>query len=72
MPVLLRYGGRLLAADERPALVEGQWAGDKVVIIAFPDQDRFSAWANSPEYREISRDRVAATEGPVLLVHGLA
>ena len=47
-------------------------AGDKVVIIAFPDQDMFSAWANSPEYREISRDRVAATEGPVLLVHGLA
>jgi hypothetical protein len=26
MPVLKRYGGQLLAADEQPELVEGQWA----------------------------------------------
>ncbi len=72
MPVLTKYGGRLLAADEQPGIVEGQWDGDKVVIIAFPDRDTFTAWANSPEYKEISEDRLASTEGPVLLVHGLA
>ena len=71
MPVLIKYGGRLLAADERPGIVEGQWSGDKVVIIEFPDRDMFTAWANSPEYQEISRDRIAATEGPILLVRGL-
>jgi uncharacterized protein (DUF1330 family) len=72
MPVLTKYGGRLLAADERPDVVEGQWSGDKVIVLAFPDRDTFTMWATSPEYREISRDRVAATDGIVLLVHGLA
>lgn len=72
MPVLAKYGGRLLAADEHPSIVEGQWSGDKVVLMAFPDRDTFTAWANSPKYQEISKDRLAATEGPVLLVHALA
>jgi uncharacterized protein (DUF1330 family) len=71
MPVLAKYGGRLLAADEQPSIVEGQWNGDKVVLISFPDLRTFTAWANSPEYEEISRDRLAAAEGPVLLVRGL-
>ena len=42
------------------------------VLIAFPDQKTFTGWANSPEYKEISKDRLAATEGSVLLVRGLA
>jgi hypothetical protein len=29
MPVLRKYGGRLLAADERPEVVEGQWAATR-------------------------------------------
>jgi uncharacterized protein (DUF1330 family) len=72
MPVLMKYGGRLLAADERPDVVEGQWSGDKVIVMAFPDRDTFTTWATSPEYQEISKDRVAATDGVVLLVRGLA
>jgi uncharacterized protein (DUF1330 family) len=71
MPVLIKYGGRLLAADERPVVVEGEWGGDKVIVMAFPDRDTFTTWAASPEYQEISKDRVAATEGVVLLVRGL-
>lgn len=72
MPVLTKYGGPLLAAEDRPAVVEGQWSGDKVIVMAFPDRDAFTRWANSAEYLEISKDRVAATEGVVLLVRGLA
>ncbi|GAA0422499.1 DUF1330 domain-containing protein [Streptomyces luteireticuli] len=71
LPVLERYGGRLLAADERPAVVEGEWEREKVVLIAFPDRDAFERWAGSAAYREISRDRTASTEGVVLLVRGV-
>ncbi len=72
MPVLHKYGGRLLAADEQPDVIEGQWSGDKVIVMAFPDRDTFTTWATSAEYQEISKDRVAATDGVVLLVRGLA
>jgi len=71
MPILVKYGGRLLAADEHPEVVEGEWTGSKVIMMAFPDRDTFTRWAESPEYSEISVDRVAATDGVVLLVRGL-
>jgi uncharacterized protein (DUF1330 family) len=39
--------------------------------MAFPNQAAFERWAGSPAYQEISKDRVAATTGTVLLVAGL-
>src|SRR5450755_2008037 len=57
MPVLTRHGGRLLAAEDRPAVIEGQWSGDRVVVVAFRDRDTFTRWAASAEYLEISKDR---------------
>lgn len=71
MPVLQQYQGRLLAADEAPAMVEGSWPHDKVILLAFEDHAAYERWATSPEYREISEDRVAATEGVVLTVRGV-
>lgn len=63
--------GRLLAAQENPEVVEGTWAGTKIVLIEFPDEASFRDWKDAPLYREISKDREAGTEGSVLLVKGL-
>jgi uncharacterized protein (DUF1330 family) len=38
----------------------------------FDNADAFHPWANSPAYKAISVDRTAATEGPILMVHGLS
>lgn len=72
MPVLIQYGGRLLAADEQPELVQGSWDRDKIIVMEFHDRDSFHRWSSSDEYQAISKDRLAATEGTVLLVHGLS
>lgn len=72
MPVLLKYKGRLLAADENPRVLEGQWERDKVVLMAFDDAAAFRAWANSAEYTEIARDRTASADAIVLLLQGVA
>lgn len=71
LPILHRFGGRLLAADERPRVIEGNWSGHKVILMEFPDRDTFTAWSTSPDYLKISQDRTAGTTGPVLLVRGL-
>jgi len=68
--VLERFGGKLLAADESPEILEGSWERKKVVLLAFESAESFWAWARSDEYQEISRDRTAATDGTVLLIHG--
>jgi uncharacterized protein (DUF1330 family) len=72
MDVFRRYQGTLLAADESPQLVEGQWDRDKVVLMSFPDEAAFRRWSESPDYQEISKDRRAGADTVVLLAKGLA
>jgi uncharacterized protein (DUF1330 family) len=71
MGVMKRYQGRVLAADESPKVIEGNWDRDKVVVLSFSDEEAFREWAESPEYREISKDRKAGSEAIVLLVKGI-
>ena len=71
MDVLRRHGGRLLASDESPRVIEGAWSHDKVVVLSFADEAAFEAWASSEDYRTIAEDRIAASEGPILVVRGI-
>ena len=71
MEVFRRHSGTLLAADESPEVVEGQWDREKVVLMSFPDEAAFRGWAQSQEYQEISKDRRAGADTVVLLVEGL-
>lgn len=70
MDVFRRYKGRLLAADESPQVMEGEWGRDKVVLMSFPDEASFREFAESPDYEEIARDRKAGATAVVLLVNG--
>ncbi|MGZ4846123.1 MAG: DUF1330 domain-containing protein [Candidatus Angelobacter sp.] len=71
MGVMKHYHGRLLAADEKPLVVEGEWDREKVVLLSFPDEKTFREWAESPEYQEISKDRNAGSSAVILLVKGI-
>ena len=72
MDVFQQYSGTLLAADESPRVVEGEWDREKVVLMSFPDEDAFTEWAQSPEYQRISEDRRAGADTVVVLAHGLS
>ena len=72
MDVFRRYHGTLLAADERPQVVEGSWDREKVVLMSFPDESEFRLWSESAEYQEISKDHDAGADTVVLLVKALA
>jgi uncharacterized protein (DUF1330 family) len=70
--VFRKFSGRLLSADENPAVLEGKWDRDKLVLMSFPDDAAFREWVSSPEYLEISKDRKAGADGIVLLARGFA
>ncbi len=53
-------------------MIEGAWDRDKLVLMSFPDEAAFGAWANSPDYLEIAKDRKAGAEAIVLLARGFA
>lgn len=66
-----KFGEKLLAADTEPRVLEGAWWDrNKVVLMEFPDEAAFTAWATSPEYNKIAVDRVAGAEAVVLLIKG--
>ncbi|AOJ66187.1 hypothetical protein WJ32_27720 [Burkholderia ubonensis] len=69
--VFRRFDGRLLAADDAPVALEGEWDRDKVVLMAFPDEASARRFVESPEYQEISRDRHAGADTLALLVRGI-
>ena len=64
------FKGRLLVADERPKVLDGEWTRDKVVVMEFPDEGEAMRFLDSPAYQEISRDRIAGAEVLSLLVKG--
>lgn len=68
--VFARFNARVLAADEAPRVLEGDWPRDKVVILAFPDEAEALRFSSSPEYAEIARDRKAGADAVVLMVKG--
>lgn len=64
-------GAKLLVADENPELLEGDWIGDKVVLMEFPDERRAISWLNSPDYQRISEDRKAGAQTTALMLKGV-
>jgi uncharacterized protein (DUF1330 family) len=71
LEVFRRYSGTLLAADEAPQVIEGDWDREKVVLMSFPDQAAFHEWAESPDYQRISEDRRAGADTLVVVVQAI-
>jgi len=69
--VFKQFKGRLLVADEKPLVLDGAWPHDKVVVMEFPDQAEAERFIHSPEYEEVSKDRIAGSEVVSVLVRGL-
>jgi uncharacterized protein (DUF1330 family) len=68
--VFKKFKGKVLAADEHPVVVEGDWGRDKVVILEFPDDAAAQEFQTSAEYQEIAADRKAGADAIVLTVRG--
>lgn len=65
------HDGRVLAADEAPQVLEGEWPFSKLVMLEFPDEAAARGFLDSPLYREISVDRDAGAKTTAVLVRGV-
>jgi uncharacterized protein (DUF1330 family) len=70
--VFAKYRGELLAVDEEPRAVEGEWPCTRTVLIRFPDEDEAVRWYSSDEYQAIAAHRFAGSMTNAVLVQGLA
>lgn len=71
MGVFEKFKGTVLAADDHPKVLQGEWPMNRFVLLSFPDKAAFFAWVGSPEYQEIAKDRIASASGVILLAEGV-
>lgn len=72
MRVLKEHRGRLLAADDKPDVIEGSWDGDRVVLLSFENRATFETWLTSDEYQRIVPDRRLGADATILLFEGVS
>lgn len=71
LPVLLKHGGTVLAAQDAPPAIEGAWAFDRTVLLSFPSREAAERWYHSDEYQAIAKHRLAGTVSNVTMLEGL-
>jgi uncharacterized protein (DUF1330 family) len=68
--IFARYKGEVVAVDDHPKLLEGEWPYTRVVMIRFPDEQEARRWYDSSAYQQLVRHRLNAATANVVLVHG--
>ena len=68
--VFEKYRGRVLAVEDSPLILEGEWPAQRTVLIEFPDEKELRRWYDSEEYQLVARHRRAASFCRVALIRG--
>ncbi len=71
LPLIQAHGGRVVAFDENPAVVEGEIQHPRTVVLEFASRDAFQAWYDSPEYQAVLPLRLESTPGTLIVANGL-
>jgi len=69
--VIAQYGGRYVVRGGDHEVLEGDPAGDRYVVVEFPDRAAAKRFYDSPEYQAIVSLRTAAAEGFLSAVDGV-
>jgi uncharacterized protein (DUF1330 family) len=66
--VFSKFRGIVVAVDENPTVLEGEWPSQRTVLIRFPKEDEAKRWYESPGYQKLARQRHRASESNIVLV----
>lgn len=71
MDVWSKYDGQILAADENPTVIEGDWPYSRTVLLSFPSADALNLWYRSPEYQVLVQHRFQSSTSRLAVLRGL-
>ncbi len=71
MEIFSRSPGRLLAVDDVPNVVEGEWPWTRTVLLEFPDQDALDTWYRSDDYQALVQHRFRSSDGALAVISAL-
>ena len=68
--VFKKYKGQVLAVEDNPKVLEGEWPVGRTVLIRFPSNQELYRWYDSDEYQKLSRHRREASTGAIAIISG--
>lgn len=71
IPSLKVGGGKIIAFDETPEVIEGTADYPRTVIIQFESTETFRTWYDSDDYQSFIQLRLDSAPGNLTLVRGL-
>jgi uncharacterized protein (DUF1330 family) len=69
-PSMAQGGASVLAVDGQPQVLEGDWHGDRTVVLEFESVAAARAWYESEAYERAKPLRQAAADTNVVIVSG--
>lgn len=66
--VFRNYKGLLMAVDEEPVVLEGEWPHTRTVLMTFPSEEEAHRWFESEEYQKLALHRRDASTGNIVMV----
>jgi uncharacterized protein (DUF1330 family) len=69
-PTVAEFGGTVIVVDENVQLLEGEWHGDRTVVVEFESVEQARRWYESPGYTEARALRQAASDCHVVIASG--
>ncbi|SLN33662.1 DUF1330 domain-containing protein [Ruegeria meonggei] len=67
-----KYGGQFVVRGGQIDVLEGDFAHERVVVIAFPDRSAAHGWYNSVDYAEAKDLRKSISSGAAIVVATLS
>ncbi len=68
--VFEKYNGTVVAVDDGPVVLEGDWSYSRTVLIRFADKAEAQRWYVSEEYQQIAQHRHRASNANIVLLEG--
>jgi uncharacterized protein (DUF1330 family) len=69
-PPLIESRARVLAVDTEPQTLEGEWHGNRTVVLEFESVEAAHAWYESESYQKVLPLRLAAADCNVVILSG--
>ncbi len=68
--IFSHYKGQVVAVEDAPRVLEGNWPARRTVLIRFPNDEELRRWYDSEEYRRLARHRQAAAASKAVILTG--
>ena len=65
-----KHGGRYIVRGTEPAVMEGDWAPERMVILEFPSRENATSLLADPDAQKLFARRHKTTNSKLVLVDG--